>query len=362
MKLHTKSLFALILAFLILAAASVQAQITLKPGDPAPAIKHSKWFKGTPVNAFEKGNFYVVEFWATWCGPCKKSIPHLTELAHKYKGKVTFIGMDGSERPKAGEDPYKLVEDFLKTMGDKMDYNVAMDTEDKFMSTNWMKAAAQFGIPTAFIVDKDTKIAWIGHPMSMDEPLAQILEGKFDSKTYMEKFLVEQDKAAKEDAERKKFTAAAKPVMDAFNAKDYAKTITECENISTKDPSMQAKLDSYYFRSLLQVNPDKALSLAQAERAKDSERLIGIAQIFTQKGLDRKFYAFVIDAIAPKAEKNPDDYTSLNILSGVYGLTGNNAKAIETMEKMITYAKANGAGEDYVKQMKDKIAKLKEAK
>lgn len=39
----------------------------LKPGDPAPALKIDKWVKGQPVEAFEKGKVYVVEFWATWC-------------------------------------------------------------------------------------------------------------------------------------------------------------------------------------------------------------------------------------------------------------------------------------------------------
>ncbi|HVU64861.1 MAG TPA: TlpA disulfide reductase family protein [Phycisphaerales bacterium] len=62
-------------------------------GDPAPSLSIEKWIKGEPVTSFEKGKVYVVEFWATWCGPCKASMPHITDLQKQYKGKVTFIGV-----------------------------------------------------------------------------------------------------------------------------------------------------------------------------------------------------------------------------------------------------------------------------
>jgi thiol-disulfide isomerase/thioredoxin len=362
MNLRIKSLLGLAFGMLFLFTTSAQAQNVLRVGSPAPEIKHSKWMKGTAINNFEKGNFYVVEFWATWCPPCKESIPHLTELQHKYAGKVTFIGMDGSERPKEGETPAGLVENFLKEWNDKMQYNVAMDTEDKFMMVNWMNAAAQFFIPTAFIVDKDTKIAWIGYPMEMDEPLAQILEGKFDVKAYADKFGPEQDKQLKEREEQKKFLEISKPVADAFKAKDYAKAVTECETLIAKDPSLQNKLDSYYFKALIQANPDKAMTLAQAEKAKNSDRLITISQVFAQKDLDKKFYNFVVDALTPRIEKDANDYPSLSVLARTHELLGNNAKAIEIIEKIKVYARGQGAKEEDLSSFNDRIAKLKAAK
>ena len=146
----------------------------LSVGDPAPKLAVKSFVKGEPVSEFEPGKNYVVEFWATWCGPCRTSIPHLTELQKK-NADVTFIGVSVWERDQAKVKP------FVDEMGDKMAYRVAVDAvgekengSEGAMAKTWMTAAGQDGIPTAFIINKEGKIAWIGHPMSMDKPLEKI--------------------------------------------------------------------------------------------------------------------------------------------------------------------------------------------
>ncbi len=154
---------------------------TLSVGDDAPALDVSKWVKGEKFDRLEKDRTYVVEFWATWCGPCRVSIPHLTELQKKYKDKgIAFIGVSVWEQDQAKVNP------FVKSMGDKMDYSVALDSVPEGgngnqgkMAVGWMKASESNGIPTAFIV-KSGKIAWIGHPMAMDKPLEKVASGDFD--------------------------------------------------------------------------------------------------------------------------------------------------------------------------------------
>ncbi len=77
--------------------APAPAKATLSAGDAAPALSVTKWLKGAPVTSFEKGHVYVVEFWATWCGPCVASMPHLSAIQKEFKDKVTIIGVTSED-------------------------------------------------------------------------------------------------------------------------------------------------------------------------------------------------------------------------------------------------------------------------
>ncbi|MDV7394027.1 TlpA disulfide reductase family protein, partial [Arthrospira platensis SPKY1] len=88
-------------------------------GGAAPALNVSEFIKGDVADVTD-GGIYVVEFWATWCPPCRASIPHLTELQKKFKDKgVTFIGISQEDSAE--------VKPFVESMGDAMQYTVAVD-------------------------------------------------------------------------------------------------------------------------------------------------------------------------------------------------------------------------------------------
>lgn len=169
-----------LLTFVLAAAALTISQTSAAElGMDAPPLNIAKYVKGGPVDlAKGKGTrTYVVEFWATWCPPCRMSIPHLTEIQKKFKDKnVTVIGVS--------DESVDDVAPFVKEMGDKMDYVVALDDEQKtFLS--YMAAFEQDGIPTAFIVDKTGRIVWYGSPLEdLEDVLGDVVAGKFDVNAY----------------------------------------------------------------------------------------------------------------------------------------------------------------------------------
>jgi len=162
-------------ALLLLLLTATLSAAGLKVGDPAPATRPETMLQGEAVKDFKKGEVYVFECWASWCGPCVAAIPHLNDL-HKTMGRkgvvITGVNVWESERDAASAQRAK---DFLKAQGDKMSYRVALG--GKAFIKDWLEAAEVNGIPHAFVV-ADGKVAWMGHPMQLTpEIIGDILTG-----------------------------------------------------------------------------------------------------------------------------------------------------------------------------------------
>ena len=83
-----------------------------------------------PGTKFGNGKTFVVEFGATWCGPCRQSIPHLNQLYQTLKTRnVEMVGIS--------DESTKVVQDYLRKKGDGMSYTVVSDPSGT-MQDLWM--------------------------------------------------------------------------------------------------------------------------------------------------------------------------------------------------------------------------------
>lgn len=205
-------------------AAQAEKQVTLGVGDRAPALTVEKWVKGSEVPAFEKGKVYMIEFWATWCPPCIASMPHISELQKKYKDRgLTVIGVSSADPRNTLEKVEKMVAD----KGDGMGYTVAWDKE-RTTSKSFMEAAGQGGIPCSFLIDGSGTIAYIGHPMKIDQILEQVLDNKHDIKA-----LAADAKRIKELEMRSK--AIITKLNTAAQSKDWETAIAAADELVALD-------------------------------------------------------------------------------------------------------------------------------
>jgi thiol-disulfide isomerase/thioredoxin len=320
------------------ATANPAHAVTLKVGDPAPKLQVAKWVQGEPVKEFQRDKAYLVEFWATWCGPCRVSIPHLNEIHAKFKDKgLVVIGQDCWEKDES------LVAPFIEKMGDKMTYRVALDDKsgsDKGkMAETWMEAAGRNGIPSAFLVDKTGVIAWIGHPMELKEPvIEQVLEGKFDLK----KAAAESETLAKNQDQLMKLS---RQFAQAMQEKQWDQAESSLAELGKLLPEEQRpNLGTARFALLLSKGDSKGAAKLAGEVSdanKDNAMLQNQLawELLTHEGVkDRDLQ--LAETIATRANqasenKNP---AFLDTLARALFMQGKKDKAVELQEKAVTLA------------------------
>ncbi|MES1180403.1 MAG: TlpA disulfide reductase family protein, partial [Verrucomicrobiota bacterium] len=134
-----------------------------KVGEVAPEISAKEWInlKKTPTLADLRGKVIIVDFWATWCGPCIECIPHLNELQRKYSGKnfqlLSFVA-----------EGHQTMDSFLTKR--QIEYPIGLESSS-------LESYGITGIPHAFVIDQNGKIAWQGDSASseMDQVITKLL-------------------------------------------------------------------------------------------------------------------------------------------------------------------------------------------
>ncbi len=292
------------------------------------------------MESLAKGTVYVVEFWATWCGPCRQTIPHLDELHEELKDKgVVFIGQD------CWEQEIDKVKPFVAQMGEKMSYRVATDDTSKeekgFMAVNWMAAAEQNGIPCAFVIGKEGKIAWIGHPAGLTAVLLkQVVDGSFDTAKAAEM-------QAKEEAEQVARQEIGKKINAAVRKGDWDAAKSVADDIEKEHPEMAEALVGVRFH-IAQQKGDSTELIKQAKKllagpvGDNAQALNQIAWAIggEMKNPTPEALEIAAGAVAKAVEKTKGEEAAvLDTLARIQFRQGKKEEAIKTQEKAVAQAK-----------------------
>lgn len=347
-------------------------QPTLFIDDPAPAVKVQQWLRGDSISAFRKGEVYVIDFWATWCGGCILSFPHISGVAEKYKGKVRFISIDSYEEigENKGKDPVAMVKEFLKTpQGQKLTIDVAVDGPAKGMYNAWVKPLRRQGFPTTFVIDQEGKIAWID--VNLDHlawVLAQVLAGKWDRKKAAE---VMKKKDAMED---KLFALLGKQGRDLSVVKpelknEYESLLADCMAFEKKFPDRKDVSAFYKVIALTLLDKSKVPSVLDEMAVNPLSRYINLADAagltLMRNDLTKADY-FAVAKVKercllneyPVPGRDGESIEAYKSLADVYQNAGDLANAKRAMERAIEFAKMENASSETIADLEAKLKEL----
>ena len=345
---------------------------TFRIGDSPPPLAPMAWIKGDPVPEFRPGHVYVVKFFATWCGSSRQAMPRLSRLARQHAGQLTVIGVVIREDER-GQPTLAAVTDFVNARGDDLSYTVAMDDpEKKTLYHAWMRASGMHGVPTAFIVGRDGKLAYVGYMMddeaayTFDTALAQALAGASDAAAAR----ALQADVNRQTAERLREIEVMKPVREARNRGDYRTAVLEADKIIAAAPEFAWQAFSEKLAALLHIDEREALAFAQ-EQAQSAawrtalnledatEFLGGVGRIIAQEtNLSRDTYEQAA-AYLQKSARSEDAMDWL-LLARLYSMIGAFDRAVTAQEKAIAAARnTKDMPSESIARLESKLAEYK---
>ena len=338
-------------------AASSGAGASPRVGDPAPSLEVGDWLKGEQIDRLVSGRVYLIDIWAPWCGPCVGGMAHLTDLQRRYRDRgLVVVGLTGPDDYGSTRAAAMKV---LAEKGAAVGYSIAWDSERKNYG-RWMALEHDQGWPWSFIVDRQGRVAFSGHPEKLDGVLAQVVAGAYNL-----------DQAAATYGRRLQAVDAAQRLRAARKARNWTAASSLFEQTRSLDPEVAGIQANGLYRALVEAKETARAAAfgrrvvsewsGQGERGEHAaadaevlERLAGLitdtAKPLAPRDLDLALLA-ARNAVALTANR---DAEALATLARALFLHGDRSLAVSTQERAL----ALSAPEDKQERAQD-LAKYK---
>ncbi len=272
-------------------------------GDPAPALTVLEWVKGGPVKLQPGTNFYAVVF-CTLSRAGELALTNLTSLQQLYRDKGFVLVVISDDAP-------DKLKEYVQSKGAAINFAVAADDLARKTTSNFQRTFGQFMLPRAYVVGRDGKVLWLGHPLreGMGQVVDDIATGRYNleqtkkdvqSKEMMDGYLA----MARQDDPR---TVKAGHILlrvrtnDAPALCDLAFQIATAPYIQNRDVTLaNAALDraaQLATTNATDIAVDRAILLFQTGKQAEGLALARKAQATAQSDADKSEVATCIRAM-----------------------------------------------------------------
>ena len=187
--IYTFGVFRKLVFVTFIMALTSNAQTNITIGAKAPVIHITDWIDNTPKDKNLSGKYVVLEFWATWCGPCIAAVPHMNELQKEFtQNDLYFISMT-----------YESVEKAQRILK-RVSFN-SMVVTDQTKATQVQFGDGKKGLtqyPLTVLIDNKGIIQWIGAPKKLTKEILKNFTSGSEINAVDTKEKVKDEKEAKD--------------------------------------------------------------------------------------------------------------------------------------------------------------------
>lgn len=234
----------LLLLSILLFYTNASAQSNISVGAKAPKINITDWIKNEPTDKNLSNKYIILEFWATWCGPCIAAVPHMNELQEKFNSEnIYYISIT--------DESVEKVRRSLKRVDFKSMVVTDLTKQTQINFGDGQKGLEQY--PLTVLIDNNNIVRWIGEPKNLDNNLMATFLGRKESTKKME---TGNNEVVETGSEPQDFLSLIKDksIEYYFSLTQSDKKEPSQQSMGTKILSLQSQTLKNIYTSVFKVN------------------------------------------------------------------------------------------------------------